>query len=168
LFLVFINDLPLAVSSSQLLLYADDTKCLKQINSLEDYSALQQDLHNLATWSDYWHLPFNESKCILLRFTSTPVDPSLNQTYYIKDCPVAIKENYKDLGIIMSNDLSWRKHHDYVLAKAYKTFGLIRRTLAKTMSIHTKKVLYISLIKSILTYRSPILASSVSERYSSN
>ena len=60
LFLVFINDLPLAVSSSQLLLYADDTKCLKQINDLKDYSALQQDLHNLAIWSDYLHLPFNE------------------------------------------------------------------------------------------------------------
>ena len=60
LFLVFINDLPLAVSSSQLLLYADDTKCLKPINDLEDYSALQQDLHNLAIWSDYLHLPFNE------------------------------------------------------------------------------------------------------------
>ena len=100
------------------MLYADDTKCLKQINDLEDYSALQQDLHNLAIWSDYWHLPFNESKCILLRFTSRPVDPFLNQIY-IKHCPVAIKENYKDLGVIMSHDLSWRKQHDYVLAKAY-------------------------------------------------
>ena len=81
--------------------------------------------------------------------------PSI-KTYYIKDCLVAIKENYKDLGIIISNDLSWGEHHDYVLAKAYKVIGLLRRTLAKTMSIHTKKVLYISLIKSTLTYRSPI------------
>ena len=56
----------------------------------------------------------------------------------------------------MSNDLSWRKYHDFVLAKAYKTIGLLRRTLAKTMSIHTKKVLYVSLIKSTLTYCSPI------------
>jgi len=56
----------------------------------------------------------------------------------------------------MSNDLSWRKHHDYVLAKAYKTIGLLHRTLAKAMSIHTKKVLYVSLIRSTLTYHSPI------------
>ena len=121
MFLIFINDLPLAVSSSQVLLYADDTKCLKQIYDLEDYKALQQDLHNLALWSNYWDLPFNESKCSLIRFTPRPVDPSLNQTYCIQNCPVAMKDNYMDFGIVMSSDLSWRKHHDYMLAKAYKT-----------------------------------------------
>ena len=154
--LVFINDLPLSVSSSHLLLFADDTKCLKQINEMEDCSALQQDLHNLTLWSDSWNLPFNESKCILLRFSSRPIDPSLKQTYYVNNCPVATKTHHKDLGIIMSTDLSWRNHYDYLLSKAYKTLGLLRRTLARSMSIHTKKVLYYSLIRSMLTYCSPI------------
>ena len=48
MFLIFVNDLPMSVSSSHLLLFADDTKCLKQIDNSEDCSALQQDLHNLT------------------------------------------------------------------------------------------------------------------------
>jgi len=99
----------LVVSSSQKVLYAEDTKCLKQINDLEDYKALQQDLHNLALWSDYWHLPFNESKCILLRFTPRPVDLSFNQTYYIQNYPVAMYCNVQWSlgGNIMT--MSWPK-----------------------------------------------------------
>ena len=38
----------------------------------------------------------------------------------------------------------------------YKTFSLLHRSLAKALSIHTKKVLYISLVRSKLTYCSPI------------
>ena len=49
------------------------------------------------------------------------------------------------LGVLMSKDLSWEDHYDYMLSKAYKIFGL-RRSFAKAISIHTKKVLYISLV----------------------
>ena len=42
LFLIFVNDLPSSVTSSHLLLFADDTKCLKQIDDTEDCAALQQ------------------------------------------------------------------------------------------------------------------------------
>ena len=43
-----------------------------------------------------------------------------------------------------------------MLSKAYKTFDLLHRSFAKALSIHTKKVLYISLVRSKLTYCSPI------------
>ena len=67
LFLIFINDLPLSVASSQLLLFADDTKCVKRNNHCEDSYALQQDLHNLASWSKYWNLHFNEFYYVFLQ-----------------------------------------------------------------------------------------------------
>ena len=106
LFLIFINDLPLSVASSQLLLFAEDTKCVKRYNHCEDSYALQEDLHNLASWSEYWNLHFNESKCVLLRFSSSPVISSFAQTYFINNCSVALRESHKDLGIVMSHDLS--------------------------------------------------------------
>ena len=156
LFLIFINDLPMSAPSCHLLLFADDAKCVKSINGLDDYRALQQDLHNLTSWSYQWNLHFNESKCALLRFTPRSVDPSYNQTYFINNYPVATKESHKDLGVLISKDLSWEDHYDYMLSKAYKTFGLLRRSFAKALSIHTKKVLYISLVRSKLSYCSPI------------
>ena len=89
--------------------------------------------------------------------------------YYVKNCPVAIKNYHKDVGISMSTDLSWRNHYDYLLSKACKTIGLFRRTLARSMSIHTKKVLYYSLIRSMLTYSSPIWCPHyILERYAIN
>ena len=60
------------------------------------------------------------------------------------------------LGVLMSKDLSWEDHYDYMLSKAYKIFGLLCRSFAKAISIHTKKVLYISLVRSKPTYCSPI------------
>ena len=123
---------------SKVLLFADDATCVKSINGLDDYRALQQDLHNLTSWSYQWNLHFNESKCALLRFTPRSVDPSYNPTYFINNYPVATKESHRDLGVLISKDLSWEDHYDYMLSEAYKTFGLLHRSFAKALSIHTK------------------------------
>ena len=68
LFLIYINDLPSCVSSSLLLLYADDTKCLLPIKSSVDWQVLQRDLDALTTWSQNQSLPFNASKCASMSF----------------------------------------------------------------------------------------------------
>ena len=47
LFLIFINDITETVTSSDLLLFADDTKCFKTIGNPSDCHLLQQDLHFL-------------------------------------------------------------------------------------------------------------------------
>ena len=64
-------DLP-ASSTSSVLLFADDTKCLKPVCSISDCLSMQIDLLNLtiATWSQHWNLNFNAAKCALLRFSS--------------------------------------------------------------------------------------------------
>jgi len=51
LFIVFINDLPVHVLSSLLLLFADDTKCLKTITNINDSLDLQKDVDILYGWS---------------------------------------------------------------------------------------------------------------------
>ena len=52
LFLVYINDTYVchhrAIHQSQLLNFADDTKCLKHINSLSDHNFLQDDMKTLS------------------------------------------------------------------------------------------------------------------------
>ena len=50
LFLVFINDLPSTLSTTMMLLSADDAKCLMPIFTLQDCSFLQSDLSRLSTW----------------------------------------------------------------------------------------------------------------------
>ena len=56
----------------------------------------------------------------------------------------------------MSHDLSWDNHYKYILSNAYKMLGLLRRTFPKVDCVQAKKALYLSLIRSKLTYCSPI------------
>ena len=44
------------------------------------------------------------------------------------------------------------QHYSIISAKAYKQLGLIRRTFSSSVSIRAKKLLYLSLVRSQLTY----------------
>ena len=52
------NDLPRSISS-QVFLFADDTKIMQSISTLVDHVQLESDLDNLAKWCDTWQLNFN-------------------------------------------------------------------------------------------------------------
>ena len=54
LFLIYINSLPDAVTSSTVACFADDTKVVKRIDSPADCAALQLDLTSLVSWSIFW------------------------------------------------------------------------------------------------------------------
>ena len=69
---------------------------------------------------------------------------------------IVSKMAHKDLGITFSADLSWTDHHTIMLAKAYRILGLLRRTFSVSNSVTTKKSLYISLVRSIISYCSPV------------
>ena len=61
-FIGFVNDLPDIVSSN-LYMFAYDTKMYIAIKGITDYKQLQTDINNMVTWSMNWHLKFNPTKC---------------------------------------------------------------------------------------------------------
>lgn len=68
LFLVYVNDIPTSVSNSTGVgLFADDTKLFRCIQSSEDVESLQSDVDCLNGWSMDSHMPFNITKCKVLR-----------------------------------------------------------------------------------------------------
>ena len=58
------------------------------------------------------------------------------------------KTSHKDLGVVITSDLKWNAHLEFILSKAYKVLYLLRRTFNTTNSITTKKFLYLCLIRS--------------------
>ena len=60
----------------------------------------------------------------------------------------------KDLGVIVSSDLTWSKHIEAIVAKANKTLGLIKRLLKDTSDLKVRKILYCTLVRPILEYAS--------------
>lgn len=154
LFIAYINDLPRAIEFSSALIFADDTKCVKKIVHPRDRSDFQSDIDQLALWSLKWKLLFNEDKSAVLHFFQ-PITPDL-PTYCLNGSPIPATCSQKDLGIFLSTNLSWSGHIDYILAKAYKTLNLLRRTFKNNNSVSTKKALYLSLVRSQVTFCSQI------------
>ena len=70
LFLCFVNDIPLNVTSKIKLYDADDILLYRTISSQADCTLLQKDIDSLIQWSNIWQLPFNFKKCEFLRITN--------------------------------------------------------------------------------------------------
>ena len=97
LFLLYENDLPSSISSSTIAIYADDTKTFKEINSLNDDTALQEDLSNFKASSTNTGLQLNASKCKAVCVTRRR--KKIEYPYNLKDKTLETSEQERDLGV---------------------------------------------------------------------
>ena len=70
LFLLYVNDLPTVVNSTECLLFADDAKFYKRIKSFTDCLLLQADIDSLMQWCSDWKISINVGKCAFIKFTN--------------------------------------------------------------------------------------------------
>ena len=126
MFLIYVNDIPDNITSTTKL-FADDTKIYRQINNKENSIALQIDLTTLKLWADRWQMKFNPTKCEVMRISHNKDKRSTR--YNILGTVLRNVSNYKDLGVIMANDLKWSKHVEETVHKANRVFGLLKRTV---------------------------------------
>ena len=127
LFLIFVNDLPSTLSLSKVLLFADDTKCIMPICSLQDCLNLQTDLSRLSDWCSTWNLPLNEEKCSSIHFK--PRSSPSSFTYHLNGKQISSIAAHKDLGLFVSADITWRSHYKLISSRAYKMLGILRSFL---------------------------------------
>ena len=147
LFIIYINDITPTIQHSQLLKFADDTKYFKHITDYSDQTGLQDDIDALTAWSITSNLKFNLNKSVHLSFKC-----KIATSYTMFDNTILHTDSHKDLGLVLSEDLSWNKHYTFIIARAYKILGLIRRTFSSSHHPPTVLKLYISLVRSQLMY----------------
>ena len=150
LFIIYINDLPDVVASS-IKIFADDTKIFRAIESAIDISFLQQDLDNLAQWSQKWQLPFNLQKCKIVHFGFN----NDRHIYNMENTGLQLTNQERDLGVIVDNELKFSGHIRSAVAKANSRLGLIKRNFTN-LSPEVFAPLYKSLVRPILEYCSTI------------
>ena len=93
-------------------------------------------------------ISFNHLKSVHMRFGSS----ATNFTYLLNNCPVPLKSSHSDVGILLTSSLSWSPHISNILLKAYRSLGLVRRTVPYNSAIYLKRSLYLMLVRCHLAY----------------
>ena len=148
LFLLYVNDIPDAISSSIAKMFADDTKVYNSIVTSADCDALQADLNALAAWSHLWLLEFNADKCVVLR-----IKAAVSYRYSLNGVYLQEVVDQKDLGITVSNNLTPTRHVQDIVKKAHRKIAMFRRCFSGFDATKVK-ILYQSLIRPALEYAS--------------
>lgn len=165
LFNIYIADMPSPHPNHGIISqYADDTCYITEAQdpaTAEDY--MQQTLVRLERWCSTWKTKINGSKSTVMY-----LDPKLhnfsrqfNRPFHIdimidREKIPAVEET-KYLGVIFDRKLKWDKHTSYVLRRAKQRTGMLHamHLPPQRLSTATRKVLYLSLIRPIITYGVP-------------
>ena len=127
LFIIMLNDISEKLNCD-IYSFADDTRLVKIISCLNDAELFQKDLETSYEWTDINNLQFNTNKFELIKFGNN--DHLKRTTSYKTPSSQTIpeKENIKDLGVTISNDLNFSNHILNVVAKSQQISGYILRT----------------------------------------
>ena len=126
-FILFINGTGICVKHSIMQFFANDTRISKEIKSEADSVKLQEDLNSVIAWSLQNNMMLHEDKFELivhkagkleiepLPFATFLKVPSYTVPSGKRLYPV---DSLKDLGVIVSPDLSWTPHVSTIAARA--------------------------------------------------
>ena len=124
MFLIFINDIDLAVDALGFIIkFADDSKAGRVVDSQADRDAFQEMLEKLETWSQEWQLLFNRGKCKVMHFgKSNP-----RQQYRMGGHILEASKQEKDLGVVIEDNLKPSAQCAKAAAKANMVLGQLTR-----------------------------------------
>lgn len=153
LFNLFINDIKLHLKHCHLLLFADDLKIFRSVESLNDAFLLQADINNLFEWCSINYMHLNIKKCFSITFSKS--NSCLQFNYSVNNEPLKQLKEVRDLGVTFDTKLCFNSHINNITMQSRKMLGFINRS-AKNFSASSLKILYCSLVRSTLEYNSII------------
>jgi hypothetical protein len=98
---------------SRYLLYTDDIKIFRAVNSADDCTLLQADIKHIRAWCATNCLKFNVSMTRVITFSR-----KTNGLYYvsnIQDSSIICTVTSKDLGVKLHSKLHFHAYVDYIL-----------------------------------------------------
>ena len=128
LFLIFINDIDLAITAADNEIYtskfADDTKIGREIMDASDSIKLQTGIDYLVKWCNDWGMSLHPGKCAVIHFGwNNP-----HYDYFIEGIKIKSEEVVRDLGVHIENNCDPSTHIDKITKKAQGVLAQIRRS----------------------------------------
>ena len=125
LFILYMNNITDFIKHTIIKMFADDSKLIASIKNLNDREKLLEDLKALVSWTEKNSMSFNEDKFQLLQIGS---DDSLKLPYQHGNINITKSENVRDLGVVISEDLSFKHHITEMVSNATKFSSWLLRT----------------------------------------
>lgn len=162
LFVLFINDIGNCVKHSTVRCFADDTRLSSKIATSGDCEKLQEDLNAVIKWSKENNMKLHEDKFEYLSHRCRPTlleELPFYSEHFQYETASGItlypSDQVKDLGIIVSSDLSWDIQINTMIQKA-KAMTAWVFNIFKSRNTTTMMTLYKSMIRSIVDYCCPL------------
>ena len=125
LFLLYINDMTLAVRHSNIRLFADDTCLFIEVdNRTETAVLINEDLLAISNWAKQWLVTFSPSKTKSL-ILSNKNDFAVNPYLYLNNHLIEEVSSHTYLGLTFYSNLCWSKHIDEISTKARKRLNMM-------------------------------------------
>ncbi len=150
LFIIFINDLLMAMSNCHLHLYADDTAIAVSADSNQERELKMTECSKTAyTWNKlFLNLSKTRSMVFGSNYTVNKVD---NINLNVGSTQIELVKKYKYLGVVLDNTLTFSEHVKYLKGKIVgriKMLGKLRPLVGQEIALS----LYKSLILPVLDY----------------
>ena len=165
---LFVNDLPHAVSRSIVDIYADDTT-LSTSAPVFDLPAIQQrlqdDINKIADWTSENRMVLNATKTKSLLVTGKRLEKkALDKDLKISCNGTEIEQvtSQKLLGVKLDSPLSFTEHIDGVCKKVSQRIAVLKK-IKRNLPLAERKLYFNALIKPIILYGSRAWSTSSEE-----
>ena len=126
LFIIYINDLPQVSQIFDMLMYADDTTLICNLDEVLDETSLNLELNKINEWMSSNKLSLNTKKTKFMIFHTAQrhvAYPSL----YLNNVDIERVTQFNFLGLILNSQLTWKNHTEHISTKISKIIGVIYR-----------------------------------------
>jgi hypothetical protein len=152
LFIIYTNDLPISLTYSKCVLFADDTTIYYSSDNIDNiYLKINEDLKSVADWFRANKLTLNINKTNYIIFTKSARERNNNKTIQIGSDIIKKVRHMKFLGIIIDEMLDWHCHIGHCKNKISSGLYALN-TLKHLLPSRQLKTLYYSLIHPYLNY----------------
>lgn len=158
-FVIYINDITQHIKNCNIQLFADDTLIYFVGNNIQEIvQKINEDMKNLASWLSKNNLCLNvgKTKFMVIKNIGNKLDIKQHPGICIDGEKIEQVKEFKYLGIIIDEHLTFSKHAEYVTSKIARKVNVLGR-MRKTLSQWSKTTLYKTLIMPHFNYCPTIL-----------
>ena len=151
LFLLYVNDLPDYIQSSEIRLFADDAKLFFSANSADDIARGSADINRMLDWCER-----NQLAPAVHKFKALHIGNSnVHHQYAFNNTAIPSHESVRDLGVVVHESLKPSQHCAEVARKASTACAALFRTFT-TRDHEFMLRLYCAFVRSSLEYATAV------------